>query len=151
MSASKSVIPARPVPAATVLYTDILQLVTQNEVLGNISNAAILVKGNQISWVGPASELPSEAAAADTTVSLEGCVVIPGLLNTHHHMYQSLTRCIAQVRPFKLSVFGNFSLLFPLLSLYSLKFINFRPLLCTGFSSFWLVDVSLPCMGYNDW
>lgn len=89
--------PPCPVPTARVLYTDILLLATQNEALGDIPNAAILVEGNTIAWVGPASALPPAAAAADATVSMEGCCVIPGLVNTHHHMYQTLTRCIAQV------------------------------------------------------
>ena len=98
MSPTRSLDPPRPVPTSTILYTDILQLVTQNETLGNISNAAVLVTGNQISWVGSASDLSPEASAAEKSISLDGCVVIPGLVNTHHHMYQSLTRCIAQVR-----------------------------------------------------
>jgi len=72
--------------------------VTQNDTLGDIADAAVLVKGNVIAWAGPMAGLPEEAAAADATVSLPGCVVIPGLVNTHHHMYQTLTRCIAQVR-----------------------------------------------------
>jgi 8-oxoguanine deaminase len=33
---------------------------------------------------------------ADETVSLDGAVVTPGLVNTHHHLYQTLTRARAQ-------------------------------------------------------
>ena len=87
----------RPVPTSTTLFTHISQLVTQNDALGDIPEAAMLVKGNVIAWVGPMAQLPEEAAAAAATVSLAGCVVIPGLVNTHHHTYQTLTRCIAQV------------------------------------------------------
>ena len=30
----------------------------------------------------------------DESVSLDGCVVLPGLINTHHHFYQTLSRCV---------------------------------------------------------
>jgi len=34
--------------------------------------------------------------AADERVALDGAVVTPGLVNTHHHLYQTLTRARAQ-------------------------------------------------------
>ncbi|HKH30166.1 MAG TPA: hypothetical protein VKA45_03850, partial [Gaiellaceae bacterium] len=34
--------------------------------------------------------------AADETVDLGAALVIPGLVNTHHHLYQTLTRARAQ-------------------------------------------------------
>jgi cytosine/adenosine deaminase-related metal-dependent hydrolase len=41
--------------------------------------------------VGATTELPE---TADEIIDASGCVVLPGLINTHHHMYQSLTRCV---------------------------------------------------------
>lgn len=77
---------------------DIAHLATMSD-LGDIKNAAIVVKGNSIAWVGPAVQLPPDFAAGAARVeSLADCVVIPGLVNTHHHMYQTLTRCVAQVQ-----------------------------------------------------
>ena len=42
-----------------------------------------------VSGVGPAS---SEPAGATRTVDATDCLVTPGLVNTHHHLYQNLTR-----------------------------------------------------------
>ncbi|KAK2076317.1 hypothetical protein QBZ16_000841 [Prototheca wickerhamii] len=96
MTAASGGVP-RVVPEETVLYTDILRLATCHDDLGDISDASILVRGNVIAWVGPTASLPAaEREAAVRTVSLAGQVVIPGLVNTHHHMYQTLTRCVAQ-------------------------------------------------------
>jgi 8-oxoguanine deaminase len=58
-------------------------------------DASILVRGNCIAAIGPASELPQ---TADTVIDARGHLVTPGLVNTHHHMYQSLTRAIPAVQ-----------------------------------------------------
>ncbi len=60
-----------------------------------IGHASILIKGNQIVAVGAAATLPDHA---DEVIDLKGHIVIPGLINTHHHMYQSLTRAIPAVQ-----------------------------------------------------
>lgn len=73
-------------------------LETLNKGIGQIRDAAVYVKGGVIAWVGPTRDLPQDLTAADTILSLSDHVVIPGLVNTHHHMFQCLTRCIAQVR-----------------------------------------------------
>ena len=74
------------VPSGTALYRDISYLATFSSELGDIKNAAIYVKGNVIEWVGEAAALPAEYADADEVVSCKDRVVIPGLVNTHHHM-----------------------------------------------------------------
>jgi cytosine/adenosine deaminase-related metal-dependent hydrolase len=51
----------------------------------------VLVDGAEIAAVGAGSEPPH-----DTRVDLGGAVVTPGLVNTHHHLYQTLTRARAQ-------------------------------------------------------
>jgi cytosine/adenosine deaminase-related metal-dependent hydrolase len=55
------------------------------------SSGWILVDGGFVSAVGAADE-PN----ADETVDLACAVVTPGLVNTHHHLYQTLTRARAQ-------------------------------------------------------
>jgi cytosine/adenosine deaminase-related metal-dependent hydrolase len=49
---------------------------------------------NVIQAVGQLQDMPS--TTADTVLDLSQHVVLPGLINTHHHMYQSLTRVLAQ-------------------------------------------------------
>ena len=77
---------------------DIGTLATFSKDLGEISDAAVYVKGNQIQWVGKTKDLPKEFSSADSTLSLPDHVLLPGLVNTHHHMFQCLTRCVAQAR-----------------------------------------------------
>jgi cytosine/adenosine deaminase-related metal-dependent hydrolase len=55
------------------------------------SSGWILVEGDLIEAVGAGAE-PDH----DTRVDLGGAVVTPGLVNTHHHLYQTLTRARAQ-------------------------------------------------------
>ncbi|RLC83508.1 MAG: 8-oxoguanine deaminase, partial [Chloroflexi bacterium] len=51
----------------------------------------LFVRDNVIEAVGPTAELP---ATADRVLDAGGMVVLPGLVNTHHHLYQTLTRAV---------------------------------------------------------
>jgi 8-oxoguanine deaminase len=64
-----------------------------------LKDASVFVRGHRIEWMGPAVELPPDLRAeADEVVDARGHLVTPGLVNTHHHMYQSLTRAIPGVQ-----------------------------------------------------
>jgi len=54
-------------------------------------NVSILVKGSTIVAMGDAASLAKDAAQA-RTIDGEGLVIMPGMVNTHHHFYQTLTR-----------------------------------------------------------
>jgi 8-oxoguanine deaminase len=60
-----------------------------------LRDASVLVRGNLIEAIGPADTLPQ---TADEVIDARGQLVMPGLINTHHHMYQSLTRAIPAVQ-----------------------------------------------------
>ncbi|MCU1486365.1 MAG: amidohydrolase [Actinomycetia bacterium] len=51
----------------------------------------IAVTGGMVEAVGA----PGDEPQADQVVSAAGCLVTPGLVNTHHHLYQNLTRAHA--------------------------------------------------------
>lgn len=58
-----------------------------------LPGADILIDGPEIVAVGPNLE-----AKPDRTIDASGCVVIPGLVNTHHHLYQTLTRNVPEAQ-----------------------------------------------------
>jgi cytosine/adenosine deaminase-related metal-dependent hydrolase len=64
-----------------------------------IRNGGIFVRDNVIEKVGPMSELPAEA---DRVIDARGMAVLPGLVNTHHHFYQTLTRAVPGAENHKL-------------------------------------------------
>ena len=75
----------------TLLLKNADVLVTMDAQRREIPGGGVFVRDGVIEAVGPSGELPE---TADTVVSLAGCVALPGLVNTHHHMYQSLTRAV---------------------------------------------------------
>src|SRR3546814_3121593 len=44
--------------------------------------------------IGTSAELAPLADEADAVIEARGCVVTPGLVNTHHHLFQTLTRAL---------------------------------------------------------
>jgi cytosine/adenosine deaminase-related metal-dependent hydrolase len=56
-----------------------------------IADGGLFVRGNRIEQVGVTAELPE---GADKVIDARGMIVLPGLINTHHHLYQTLTRAV---------------------------------------------------------
>lgn len=76
---------------STLLVKNALVLVTMDHDDREIQNGGLFVRDGFIEAVGVAEELPQ---TADEVIDLSGHVVLPGLINTHHHFYQTLTRAI---------------------------------------------------------
>ena len=56
-----------------------------------IAGGWVAIKGGFVSATGRAGEEPEASEVLDAA----GCLVTPGLINTHHHIYQNLTRSVA--------------------------------------------------------
>jgi cytosine/adenosine deaminase-related metal-dependent hydrolase len=79
----------------TLLIHNAHTIATLNDAADELRNASIYVRDNRIEAIGPAAELPQ---TADKVINAQHHVVIPGMVNTHHHMCQSLTRAIPAVQ-----------------------------------------------------
>jgi 8-oxoguanine deaminase len=82
---------------------------TMDDARREIKNGSVLIDGNRIKAVGAASDV---AQTADEVIDATGHVVMPGLINTHHHMYQTLTRAVPAAQD--ASLFGWLKALYPL-------------------------------------
>jgi cytosine/adenosine deaminase-related metal-dependent hydrolase len=63
-------------------------LVTMNDTGGEIAGGDVLIRDGVIVAIGHG------LATRGQVVNAAGCVVTPGLVNTHHHLYQTLTRAV---------------------------------------------------------
>lgn len=76
----------------TLLIQNSHTLVTMDDERREIKNGAIFVRDDVIEQVGTTETLPS---TADEVLDLKGRhVLLPGLVNTHHHFFQTLTRAV---------------------------------------------------------
>ncbi len=73
----------------TLLIKNADSLVTMNDRREEIAGGGLFAEHGVIKSVG--TDLPQ---SADNVVDASGCVVTPGLVNTHHHLYQTLTRAV---------------------------------------------------------
>ena len=93
----------------SILFKNALAVAAMDESRREIKNASVLVEGNRIKAVGSVAELPK---TADEVIDATGHVIIPGLINTHHHMYQTLTRAVPAAQD--ASLFGWLKSLYPI-------------------------------------
>jgi cytosine/adenosine deaminase-related metal-dependent hydrolase len=75
----------------TLLLRHAEVLVTMDPERREIGDGGLFAEDGWITQVGPTAELPR---SADRVLDLSGHVVVPGLVNTHHHLYQTLTRAV---------------------------------------------------------
>ena len=93
----------------TLLVRNAALLATFDDERREIENGAVYARDNVIEQVGRSEDLPD---TADQVLDLQGHVVLPGLINTHHHMYQSLTRAVPAAQDAEL--FGWLQTLYPI-------------------------------------
>jgi cytosine/adenosine deaminase-related metal-dependent hydrolase len=113
---------------STLLVKNIHTLVTMNAARQELRDAAIFVRDNVIEQVGPTSELP---ASADEVLDLQGRhVVLPGLVNTHHHFYQTLTRVVPAAQ--NCDLFAWLKALYPLWSRLTAEGVYWSTQMCAA-------------------
>ena len=81
-----------------------------------IQDGAIAFRDGVIEAIGPTPDLAGLFDEADEIVDARGCVVTPGLVNTHHHLFQSLARALPGA--INTSLFGWLKRLYPIWALY---------------------------------
>ncbi|GIJ57963.1 imidazolonepropionase [Virgisporangium aurantiacum] len=66
----------------SLLVTGVGELTTLDQSLGTLADAALVLDGGRVAWVGPSSAAP----AADRAVDVDGAAVIPGFVDSHAHL-----------------------------------------------------------------
>lgn len=96
------------------------RVVCMDDARTEIADGAVAFRGGVIVAVGRTDDLATlieEAAkAAGEVIDARGCVVTPGLVNTHHHLYQSLTRTLPMAA--NASLFDWLKCLYPVWARY---------------------------------
>src|SRR5210317_1036056 len=73
-----------------ILIQNASYVLTMDDDRRELSGVDILIKNGAIADIGTSLSAPAGASI----VSGRDCVVTPGLVNTHHHLYQTLTRAV---------------------------------------------------------
>jgi 8-oxoguanine deaminase len=76
---------------STMLAKNAAVVVTMDEERRELHHAGLFIRDGLIEQVGPSADLPQ---TADTILDLRGQILLPGLVNCHHHLDQTLTRNI---------------------------------------------------------
>src|SRR5579859_564747 len=95
-------------------------VVTMDAIRREIRGGSVFIRDNVIETVGSDADIVawmaanSAARAPAQTIDARGCVVMPGMVNCHHHLFQSLTRTVGTGRG--LGLFDWLKMLYPIWS-----------------------------------
>ncbi len=92
---------------------------TMDDVRREIVGGGVFIRGHTIVAVGLPGELP---ATADEVIDCRDKVLLPGLVNTHHHFFQTLTRAVPAAQDADL--FGWLRALYPIWSRITPEMLN---------------------------
>jgi 8-oxoguanine deaminase len=76
---------------SSILLRNAVIVVTMDDQRREIHDGGLYIRNGFIEQVGPTRDLPE---SADEILDLSGHIIFPGLINTHHHFYQTLTRVV---------------------------------------------------------
>lgn len=94
---------------STLLVRNAYLLVTLDDARHRYADAGIFVRDNVVEQIGLTADLPD---TADRVIDARDMVVLPGLVNTHHHLFQTLTRAVPAAQ--NASLFNWLKTLYPL-------------------------------------
>jgi 8-oxoguanine deaminase len=101
-------------PGLIIQHADVL--VTMDAQRREINNGALYIEDREIKFVGSSDEveqyLRDQDISPHRSIDASGTVLIPGLVNCHHHLYQTLTRSIGTAQG--LSLFDWLTTLYPI-------------------------------------
>jgi 8-oxoguanine deaminase len=80
---------------STLLVKHAEVLVTMDRDRREFRDGGLFARDGFVEQVGPTGSLPT---VADETLDVSGMILLPGLVNTHHHLYQSLTRAVPEAQ-----------------------------------------------------
>ncbi len=80
---------------ASLLIQNAARIVSMDDAHNEWTDAGIYVEENVIQQIGPIDHLPRNA---DRVIDARNMIILPGLVNTHHHFYQTLTRNLPQAQ-----------------------------------------------------
>ena len=80
---------------STLLVRNTKILVTMDDHQREIPNGGLFIRDGFIEKVGTSEDLPHQA---DEIIDLSNHILLPGLVNTHHHFYQTLTRVVPEAQ-----------------------------------------------------
>jgi cytosine/adenosine deaminase-related metal-dependent hydrolase len=84
---------------STLLVANADAVITMDDRKRKIIGGGLFVRDNVIEKVGKTADLPKEA---DEIIDAKGLILVPGLVNTHHHFFQTLTRVVPGAQEQKL-------------------------------------------------
>jgi cytosine/adenosine deaminase-related metal-dependent hydrolase len=93
----------------TLLIRNAEILVTMDDHRREIPGGGLFIRDGLIEQVGVTDDLPD---IADEILDLYGHIVLPGLINTHHHFYQTLTRVVPAAQ--NVNLFNWLKTLYPI-------------------------------------
>jgi 8-oxoguanine deaminase len=93
----------------TLLIRNADLLVTMDAQAREISGGSMIIRDGIIEQVGRNVEIPSRI---DQVLDMSGSIVMPGLINTHHHFYQTLTRAVPDAQ--NVNLFNWLKTLYPI-------------------------------------
>lgn len=113
---------------SNILIKNVKSIVTMNENREILEGYSILIKGNKIEKIDKDIDISDEKL--DEIIDGSNCYVYPGLINTHHHFYQTLTRNIPQVQ--NVELFDWLKFLYPIWAKVSPKAVYYSTLVAAG-------------------